>query len=239
MTPRDFKTEGIILSKRRQGETDYFVNILSPEFGKLTVIAKGALKINSQFLGKLEIGQRLFFTIHTTSFNYLMIKECDVISNQSVESYETLTHISQILEMLKKIEFVPQFNEPLFILLAKSLLITVDKGKPAIIYMKTIILNVLGYLPDFSHCSLCNESSLNKEVHYSEVGEIHCKRCNDKKYHELLSFNQLKLLKYLKSINWNIEKTLPLNIETHDLQGVERYIDSIICHAMNINLIVH
>ncbi|MBU2524708.1 DNA repair protein RecO [Patescibacteria group bacterium] len=238
---RDFSTPAIILSKRRQGEADLFVDMISPDYGKFTMVAKGALKISSKFIGKLEIGQRGVFFIHKTTHNWLILKDVDTNKDcgLKISSHKDLILVSKIFELIKKIEYQPQLNQSIFALLTTTLLI-INISKEHSIFLQIIMLNMLGYLPEFKECSNCQKSLKDCAVHYTDAGEIFCQSCKNTTTHLIgsLTFNQIKLLSYTKSIMWDIKKLTKIKLEPKDSQALELYADNIIVNCINIRMTV-
>lgn len=52
---RQFRTEAIVLRRTNYGEADRIINLLTPERGKLSAIAKGVRKQKSKLAGGLEL----------------------------------------------------------------------------------------------------------------------------------------------------------------------------------------
>ncbi len=52
---QSFRTEAIILRRTNYGEADRILNVLTPEHGKLSAIAKGVRKAKSKLAGGLEL----------------------------------------------------------------------------------------------------------------------------------------------------------------------------------------
>src|SRR5262245_10066057 len=61
---RSFRTQAIILKRRDFGEADRVVTILTPNHGKLDVVAKGARKPTSHKTGHVELFTRADMLIH-------------------------------------------------------------------------------------------------------------------------------------------------------------------------------
>lgn len=61
---RLYKTEGIIIKRKNFGEADRFITIMTKEYGKLRVIAKGVRKITSRRSGHLEVFCQAKFTLY-------------------------------------------------------------------------------------------------------------------------------------------------------------------------------
>lgn len=241
MRIRDYKTRGIILNKRRQGEADFFIDILSPVEGKLSAIAKGALKITSIFVGKLEIGQEGFFEIHITSFGYHMIKNMEITSQNiiSADSLEDFLCISRLVELLKKIDFQHDLNDKLFEMLSSGLKLR-NKVNPQnlVCLLKISLLDLLGYIPDCRKCSSCGLSLQNLSALHCFSGEIQCRACAHQKtdYQENLSFSQLKILNFVKQCRGNLELMTRLNIQSSDRAALENYANKILEYPVNLKL---
>lgn len=70
--PRYQNISGIILKISRRRPPDLMVTILTPTLGKITVLARGAEKINSRRLGSLQLGNIISAQIyHHQNFNWL------------------------------------------------------------------------------------------------------------------------------------------------------------------------
>lgn len=61
---RIFKTEGIIIKRKNFGEADKIITVMSKDYGKLTVLAKGIRKISSRRSGHLEVFGQAQFTLY-------------------------------------------------------------------------------------------------------------------------------------------------------------------------------
>lgn len=69
---RLYKTHGIVLKRSNYGEADRIITILTPEYGKLKVIAKGIRKITSRRAGHLEIFTHAqFMLFHGKTFDHV------------------------------------------------------------------------------------------------------------------------------------------------------------------------
>lgn len=55
MTPRGVVTKGIVLARTDFGEADRILTILTPDYGKVRLIAKGVRKIKSKLAGGIEL----------------------------------------------------------------------------------------------------------------------------------------------------------------------------------------
>ena len=61
-TERLYRTDGIVMRRRNQGEADRVLTLCTP-LGKIEVIAKGARKLRSRKAGHVELFSRSHFVI--------------------------------------------------------------------------------------------------------------------------------------------------------------------------------
>ena len=104
MNTRSFSTIGIVLKRVNVGETDRIVNILTQEFGKITVVAKGVRKMASTKRAFLEPGNIIqAYLIKTKSLPLLtqakLIADCSKME-QSLQAFRQLTQLLEIYEKL-------------------------------------------------------------------------------------------------------------------------------------------
>ncbi len=104
MKSRSFSSTGIVLKRVNVGETDRIINILTQEFGKITVVAKGVRKMASTKRAYLEPGNIIqAFLINTKSLPLLtqakLIDDCSKME-QSLQAYRQLTQLLEIYEKL-------------------------------------------------------------------------------------------------------------------------------------------
>lgn len=238
---RDYKTPGIVLSKRRQGDSDYFVDIFSPQEGKFTAIAKGALKITSNHIGKLEIGQEALFEIHISSQGYHLIKGIEIHAHNiiNINSVDEFLCISKLVELLKKFEFEEEVSYKLFQILSESLKIRQQVNPYHLVsFIKISILDMLGFIPDCRICSGCSQNINEESCNYSHLGEISCSTCNEKisdLYREI-SLNQLKIINFIKLSSGNIREICRLKISQQDQKALENYALTVLENAVNVKL---
>lgn len=62
MKPRQYSSEGLILSKRNHSEADRIFTLLSKKFGKIKLLAKGVRKLKSRKRGHLELFSQVKFS---------------------------------------------------------------------------------------------------------------------------------------------------------------------------------
>lgn len=234
---RDYRSKGIILSKRRQGEADCFLEVFSPSLGKLTLIAKGAFKITSGFVGRLEIGQEAVFLVHVSGHGYHLITGLDMEESTpiTIKNPADFFCLCRIVNFFRRIDFPSELNYTLYRLLQETIAAR-NRLEDALLlcYLKIRVLNLLGLLPDFRYCGDCGEKFDRQSAGHTLVGEIHCCLCGKEKieHQEQLSFNQLKILNFFTfSALSLVEK---LSVEESDRSRLENYANLILEHGLNL-----
>lgn len=122
ISPRVYKTEGIILKRKNIGEADRILTIFTKEHGKLRVIAKGIRKVTSRRAPHLEVFTRVAAIIHIG-------KTMESISE--VEPLETFQNLRRDLkrvslayylcELIDSLLAERQKHEDIFVMLCEAL----------------------------------------------------------------------------------------------------------------------
>lgn len=112
MSSRTFITTGIVLRRKNTGETDRLVSLLTQDYGKIMVVAKGSRKLNSSIRAYLEPGNYVkAFLINTKTMPLLtqaaLLEDCSKMKR----SLPNLRALSQLLEIFEKL-FVEESLEP-------------------------------------------------------------------------------------------------------------------------------
>ncbi len=92
------KTVGIVLRTRPLTETSLIVHWLTPGFGRVATVAKGALRPKSPFRGKLDV-----FYLAELSFNRSRRSELHTLAEVIVR--ETHRSLRQSLELLQQVSY--------------------------------------------------------------------------------------------------------------------------------------
>lgn len=99
---RTYTTEGIVIKRRKLGESDKLLTVFTQYLGKITVLAKGIRKIRSRRAAHLELFNRVSITIRQG-------KSLDlVVEAQVTESYQLLrtdlTRVAYVYRMVEEID---------------------------------------------------------------------------------------------------------------------------------------
>jgi len=177
------KTPAIILYSRKQGETSKILTMLTEQYGKQEIIAKGSRSIKSKYLGVLEpfnFISIVFYRKETRDFQYL--SQADSIE-RFPSLHEELGKLSLAAipcEIINRSESIAHKNPQLFNLLLETLraLNTAGTGLKNIIRSFYLhFLKISGFKPELSQCSVCKTTSLDKSYFFELDNGIYS--CND------------------------------------------------------------
>lgn len=79
MIPRNYSSEGIVLSRKNYSEADRILVLFTEDFGKVTLIAKGVRKPKSRKRGSLEVFSALKFSA-AKGRTFDILTETEVVS---------------------------------------------------------------------------------------------------------------------------------------------------------------
>ncbi len=178
------KDEAIVLSKRAYGEADRIVRLFTLQAGKVSAIAKGAGKSQKRFMNTLEpfnhIGVEYF---EKQGRGMVRIENADLLeANNGIE-----TNIRRVCSASYFAEFVDRLTkerEPhraLFRTLKEFIDLARTKNPVYIhiLHYQLLMLDILGYHPNFDTCVYCGAGMEEGEkLHFSrERGGILCAIC--------------------------------------------------------------
>ncbi len=148
MDSRTLTTTGIVLKRKNIGETDRLVSLLTADYGKIMVVAKGIRKLNSSKGAYLEPGNFVkAFLINTKSMPLLtqamLLEDCGSME----QSLPNLRALSQLLEIFEKL-FVEEKIEPHTYALVLKLRKQIITNQVSPKHMRALLgqlINSLGY----------------------------------------------------------------------------------------------
>ncbi len=167
MHPRSFSTPAIILKRFNYGEADRILTLLTPQYGKITVIAKGVRKPQSRKRGHIELfnhikgqivnGKSLGIlteveTVH--SFNqltsHLRQRADDDPKGAPLGQLVTILHAYQYCELIDRLIPENQPHPEVFDLLSTTLQsLTAADLQPTTLdaFFKQKLIRLLGFWP--------------------------------------------------------------------------------------------
>jgi DNA repair protein RecO (recombination protein O) len=157
---RLYNTEAIILRRMDYGEADRILTLMTPQMGKLRVIAKGARKITSRKAGHVELFTRVRVQLaHGRTF--------DIVSQaETVDAYRALredllrgSYAHYLSELIDAFAQEGSEDQALYDLLANGLTWLCNAPDPALAarYFELRLLTLTGYRPQLFRCARTGE----------------------------------------------------------------------------------
>ena len=175
----------MILRKIPHSETSEILNVISPDFGKLALIAKGSRRQKSQFAGiliPLQLLQLDYYHKSTRSIQNL--KEASITERfQNIQNNLEHSMIATIMtEITLKTAQENTETKDKFSFLVNAFR---HLNKPCKYPTNALIrfwlrwLDLAGYRPNFSACEHC-KNQLSRANFSTQTGDIYCHRCANK-----------------------------------------------------------
>jgi len=197
---------GLILRTRPLTETSLIVNWLTPEFGRISTVAKGARRHKSLFLGKLDLFYEADFSFTRSRRSELHTLREISLRDLHPALRQDLSYLQQASYCARLIEEVTEVDTPLLAIyeLLRSLLATLPQHPPQprnIYAFELKLLNELGLKPDLanSHLSAATKEIVNRliESDWPAIAEL---KANAAQAKELRQFLQGFLIFHLGRI---------------------------------------
>lgn len=219
--PRSFRTEAIILKRRDLGEADRLLALLTPDYGKLDVIAKGARKPTSSKTGHVELFTRAEVLVAKgRSLDILVQAEMREPFLALRQNLTKGAYASYAVELLDR--FTVGFEEnmqDLFILLDHTLtrLCNEDDVQRIIRYYELRLLDIVGFRPALSECVVSQEIILPEDQFFSfdEGGVVTPEAAATRAGLVPISMNTLKILRHMQRSTYARVGSLNISEERH------------------------
>jgi DNA repair protein RecO (recombination protein O) len=179
----DRTTHTLVLREVNYKETDKILTILTPEWGKMTVSARGCRKKGS----RLAAGTQLLVYGEMTLYEFRgrwAVREAEPEQlfwgvRQDVEKLALASYFAELMELLSQ-EEVPA--PELLSLILNSLYALDTLQKPQDQVKSTFelkLMSLAGYEPMLEGCGVCGEEPTEPMLHLRE-GTLHCRKCREK-----------------------------------------------------------
>jgi len=237
---RSFRTHGIIIKRRDFGEADRLVTIITPQHGKLDVIAKGARKPTSAKTGHVELFTRADMLVHRgRDFGILT-------QSQMLESYLPLrenlergAYANYAGELLDRFTIEGDDDlKPMYDHLDTTLtrLCTTSDPRLVIRYFELHLLDFAGFRPELQECVFTHDPLQPEDqfFSYAEGGVVSLHAAKHGTSLVPISLDSLKLLRHLQRSSF--EKVALLQISTSLHNDLERLMLGYIIHLLERRL---
>ncbi|MDP8246838.1 MAG: DNA repair protein RecO [Candidatus Tritonobacter lacicola] len=173
------KAEGVVIRRRLFSDTSLIATFFTDRFGKVRVIAKGALRRGSPLRGKLDLFMRNSILFYHGRGDLHIVKECDTIGSYGGirDDLDRIVAASYIAEIVDGLTLPEAPDGSLYALLVQSLAALNASDRPVQVAacFAPRLLSVLGIFPRYSSCAECGER-LEGERFY-DGASFRCKGC--------------------------------------------------------------
>lgn len=201
--------EGLIISEKPFKETSKILNVITKEYGVISLIAKGAKRLKSNLRSTTDV-----FTYANFEINYKEEKLCNLISATPIN---TLANIKKDIEKISYVNFISELtkqvikqsnNKKIYNILIDSIIKINEGYDPMVItnILELKYLDFLGVCPIFDRCALCGNTNI--VTLSSQKGGFVCKKHLDNEF--LVKDKTIKIIRMLKYVE--ISKISKLDI---------------------------
>ncbi len=175
MLHQAYKTRGLIIKKRSYRETDKVIIVLSPDYGRVEILARGVRKSGNVFSGLLEpmmVGEFLLVRGKTWDSIKDMTLMKDYTAWLGKENMVLYKGSSFILQTLNRLSNIDRDEKSFFDLglsyldgLVKNFSVVQDSDKMKM-YLSSFVMSVLavsGRLPCFFGCVVCEKDDCRND----------------------------------------------------------------------------
>lgn len=237
---RSYRTQALILRRRDFGEADRVLTVLTPNHGRVDVIAKGARKPISAKTGHVELFTKADMLINRG-------RELEVASQaEMVEAYLPLreelqrgAYANYVAELV--IRFTAESDEQdsrLFDLVDDTFARLSNDNDPrlAVRYFEMHILSLAGFKPELNECVVSREPILPEDQFFSfaDGGVVSPTQTQVVGSLTPISLNTLKLLRHMQRSGYSHVKTLDIPLGLHS--EVERILLGYITYILERRL---
>ncbi len=178
------KTEAVVLSKLNYGDSSSIAALYTKEYGKLSVIIKGARSSKSKIGTLVDPLNHIGIVIYKKDTRDLQIlSSADIINHfpKLKEDLESLKFAYAVLELVKNLTVEHEHNLRLFRGIVRILnLLNASKENPKILFLRFFMffLTELGYEVQLDNCFSCGKSNLKgSKLSYNFENGIFCEDC--------------------------------------------------------------
>ena len=178
-----FTTDALVLREVRYKEADRILTILTPERGKLTVKARGALRNKSKTAAATQLltwsEMTVFENRERMTVNEASVKEDFIGLRADFTAYALGCYFAEVTEAVTR-EEIPEPGALKLILnslFALSNHLAGEKQVKAAFELR--LASMLGYTPDLSVCRVCGNPRPEHPMIGIQDGHLYCRDCRD------------------------------------------------------------
>lgn len=231
----EIKTKGLVLHEMPIGDYDKRLILLTKDYGKITVFAKGAKKTKSQLIAGSQIFCYGDFILYkgTNSYNVNQVSLIESF-HKLRQNLEALTYGLYILEFAEFISIENSVDHELMKLILKTLK-QLEVGHSNLELVVKIFelkaMSFTGLSPWIKHCISCNNEE-NNDFFSVKQGGILCSNCHSTDQYAIkISEGTRYTLMYI--LSQPIEKLFQFNLEINILNEFKLVMDRFIDYNLN------
>ena len=226
----------IVLRTRPFGESDKIVSFFTQDHGKLTGIAKGALRSRKRFVNSLESFSLVNLTFQDRSHsNLAFLLSADLIHGPKalMTNLDRLAHASYLVEITEGLIGEREQNPVVFQHLKEGLRHLEEHGTSLrfLTFFELKLLRLAGYQPVLDNCKKCHKDCLDgplSQWHFSPLdGGILCDSCS-RSCREVLPLGRtaVEILTALQAENGSLPArlSLPASVISEIRSAVLRFV---------------
>ncbi len=183
--PELVKTEGIVLRKLDFGDTSKIATLITPSFGKISIIIKGGRTAKSKTGAIIDILNNVEVVYYNKkSREVQMLSQADLINNFTgiKENIEKLKYASAVIELIILMT-VEEYNYERLYRGLKKILEMMSQGSrnPKLLFIQFFIflLEEMGYEFQFDNCTFCGrEFRLGDTAKFNYELGMMCENCS-------------------------------------------------------------
>ena len=217
------KVEGIVVKETPYKDSSKILQILTKEYGLISVIAKGCRSIKSKFRTSTTKLSLATFHINYKEGGLSTLRDVDnnIFLLNIFKSIEYITYASYLVELATQITKENNTQE-VFTLLKTGLIKINDGLDPSLItsIIELKYLSLLGVSPNINACSICgNKTSI--ETISVDNGGLLCTSCkSDEKLYKKRTVELIRMF-----ILVDLTKVTKLNITLESKKEIEEFIE--------------
>ena len=217
------KIEGIILSENNYSESSKILNVLTKDYGLISVISKGCRKIKSKLRSVSSVLTYGNFHLYYKEKGLSNLTEVDLIDSfkNIKENLDNISYASYLTELTLQVVKHHEDREIYNIFI--SSLKKINEGlSPSIIssIVEVKYLEYLGVKPSIDACSICGNNKDIVTISSTKGGYI-CKNCLDDDF--IVSEKCVKLIRMFYYVD--IDSITKLDIKNDTMKEINKFID--------------
>ena len=228
------KSSAFLIRRFPYSETSLILHAFTRSYGKIALIAKGARRPNSKFLGHFEPFQQIELVFYKNDSRELQIVSESTIVRSFPEIQKDVQKYSLASWILELVHRILPENDPhpqLFDAMTDTFNGIGQTGEHGLNYLLKLIIVLFqetGFQLNFEKCGICKKELGEEETYFNiPEGQLNCKTCQNQNR----SGRNLRLAEtiYLKNISRHpfseLEKfSLPSPLEPEIIQNLIHYI---------------